>query len=155
MLENHEHDRNKVAIVAAPDETGQCLLIEVAESQGLERWVNGRTRKKVWVRANEEQVVDLLEAMRPAWLLLKLRRLEALTEAVFAAGGKRLHSYSQEDKSSMVRKAAIERLQISYLGEEHTKMMRAVRKIQHGQPADPLKTTVHSLRLDLPGLLYK
>jgi hypothetical protein len=34
-------------------------------------------------------------------------------------------------------------------------MMRAVRKIQQGQPADPLKTTVHGLRLDLPGLLYK
>lgn len=88
MIPEHENDRNKVAIVAAPDEAGQCLLIEVAESQGLECWVNGRTRKKVWVRANEEQVVDLLEAMRPAWLLLKLRRLEALAEAVFAAGGK-------------------------------------------------------------------
>ena len=47
----------------------------------------------------------------------------------------------------------MESLQISYLGEEHTKMMRAVRKIQQGQPADPLKTTGYSLRLDLPGLL--
>jgi len=75
-------NRRDEFVFQAPDEIYRILLLEVTRARGLQAFVRGRSRRRLWVRGEKADAAAVLKATNRMGFQLQVLQLKAVAEVM-------------------------------------------------------------------------